>query len=690
MPKVTIDGREIEVEAGLTILQAAERLGIEIPRFCYHDRLSIAGNCRMCLVEVERAPKPIASCAWPVSDGMVVRTRSEIATKARNGVMEFLLINHPLDCPICDQGGECDLQDQAMAYGRGFSRYGEHKRAVPVKNMGPLIRTYMTRCIHCTRCIRFATEIAGVPEMGALGRSEHMEITTYLEGALHSELSANVIDLCPVGALTSAPYAYVARPWELKKTESIDVMDALGSNIRVDSRGPEVLRVLPRLNEDINEEWISDKTRYACDGLRRRRLDRPYVRRDGKLEEASWQEAFEAIAFRLQGLDGKKIAAIAGDLVDCEAMAALKDLMAGLGSPHTDCRLDGAKLDPANPAGWRFNTTIAGIEQADALLLVGTNPRWEGALVNARIRKRWLRGGFPIGVIGEARDLTYRYNHLGEGGDALRAVAEGSHAFAQVLNDAERPMIVLGMGALTRADGAAILAMARKIADVTGMVVEGWNGFNVLHTAAARVGGMELGFVPGEGGRDVEGILAGAESGEIEAVYLLGADEIDTARLEKAFVIYQGHHGDRGADCADVILPGAAYTEKHALYVNTEGRAQRARLSHFPPGEAREDWKILRALSAALDKTLPYDTLEELRARLAEASPVFAAYDKIVPAAWGAFGTEGTVDAAAFATPIADFYRTDPISRASSNMAECAAVIAPGPNTAQEKTGTDG
>jgi len=690
MPKVTIDGREIEVEAGLTILQAAERLGIEIPRFCYHDRLSIAGNCRMCLVDVEKAPKPIASCAWPVADGMVVRTRSEIATKARNGVMEFLLINHPLDCPICDQGGECDLQDQAMAYGRGFSRYGEHKRAIPAKTMGPLIRTYMTRCIHCTRCIRFATEIAGVPEMGALGRGEHMEITTHLEGALHSELSANIIDLCPVGALTSAPYAYVARPWELKKTESIDVMDAVGSNIRVDSRGSEVLRVLPRLNEEINEEWISDKTRYACDGLRLRRLDRPYVRRDGRLEEASWQEAFETIAFRLQGLDGKKIAAVAGDQADCEAMAALKDLMTGLGSPHIDCRQDGAKLDPANPAGWRFNTTIAGIEQADALLMVGTNPRWEGALVNARIRKRWLRGGFLIGVIGEAHDLTYRYDHLGEGGDALRAVADGSHDFAKVLKDTERPMVVLGMGALTRSDGAAVLAMARKIADQTGMVAEGWNGFNLLHTAAARVGGMELGFVPGEGGRDVEGILAGAESGQIEAVYLLAADEIDTARLEKPFVIYQGHHGDRGADCADVILPGAAYTEKHALYVNTEGRAQRARLSHFPPGEAREDWKILRALSATLDKTLPYDTLEDLRARLAKASPVFAAYDRVVPAAWGAFGAEGPVDAAPFATPIADFYRTDPISRASATMAECAEVIAPGPNNTQEKTGTDG
>ena len=687
MPKVTIDGHEIEVEAGLTILQAAERLGIEIPRFCYHERLSIAGNCRMCLVEVERAPKPIASCAWPVADGMVVKTRSALAEKARNGVMEFLLINHPLDCPICDQGGECDLQDQAMAYGRGFSRFGEHKRAVPAKSMGPLIRTYMTRCIHCTRCIRFATEIAGVPEMGALGRSEHMEITTYLEGALHSELSANVIDLCPVGALTSAPYAYVARPWELKKTESIDVMDAVGSNIRVDTRGPEVLRVLPRLHEEINEEWISDKTRYACDGLRRERLDRPYVRRDGRLEEAGWQEAFEAIAGRLKGMDGGKIAAVAGDLADCESMAALKDLMAGLGSPHIDCRQDGTKLDPSCAAGWRFNTTIAGIEDADALLLVGTNPRWEGALVNARIRKRWLRGDFPIGLIGEARDLTYRYEHLGAGPETLRAVADGTHDFAKVLKAVERPMLVLGMGALARPDGAAILGLARRAAEETGMIAEGWNGFNVLHTAASRTGGMELGFVPGEGGRDAEGILAGAESGAIEAVYLLGADEIDTSRLEKAFVIYQGHHGDRGAACADVVLPGAAYTEKNALYVNTEGRAQRARLSHFPPGEAREDWKILRALSAALDRTLPYDTLEQIRARLAEASPAFAAYDRIAPAQWSAFGADGPTEAASFATPIADFYRTDPISRASATMAQCAEAIAPAP---EGKTGTDG
>ena len=688
MPKLTINGQVVEFEPGLSLIQVCEQAGVEVPRFCYHERLSIAGNCRMCLVQVEKSPKPVASCAMPAADGMVVHTNTPEVEKMRKGVMEFLLINHPLDCPICDQGGECDLQDQAMAYGMDHSRFKENKRAVTDKYMGPLIKTIMTRCIHCTRCIRFATEVAGVPEMGATGRGEHMEVTTYMEKALASELSANVIDLCPVGALTSRPYAFAARPWELKRTESIDVMDAVGSNIRVDSRGAEVLRVLPRLHEDVNEEWISDKTRYACDGLRRQRLDRPYVRRDGKLVEATWDEAFAAIASRLSGVDGKRVAAIAGDLADCESMLALKGLMTALGSPHLDCRQDGAKLDPASRAGYLFNSTLAGIAQADALLLVGTDPRWEAPIVNARIRKRYLGGHFAVAHIGEARDLTYRHQSLGNDPQVLTALAEGRHDFAKVLKDAKRPMLILGQGALRRADGAALLATARKVAEETGMIRpdEGWNGFNVLHTAAARVGGLDLGFVPGQGGHDVAGILAGASAGDIEVVYLLGADEIDMTRLGKAFVIYQGHHGDAGAHRADVILPGAAYTEKNATYVNMEGRVQAARLAIFPPGDAREDWTILRALSAVLGKTLPYDNLGQVRAALQAANPVFAHVDTVEPAAWGAFGTPGSLQAAPFQGVIANFYMTDPISRASLVMAECTQAFL----AADRKTGTDG
>ncbi|HJN04198.1 MAG TPA: NADH-quinone oxidoreductase subunit NuoG, partial [Alphaproteobacteria bacterium] len=496
MPTLTIDGTEITVENGLTVMQACEQAGVEIPRFCYHDRLSIAGNCRMCLVEIERSPKPVASCAMPAADGMVVLTNTESVKKAREGVMEFLLINHPLDCPICDQGGECDLQDQAMAYGRGSNRFAENKRAVRDKNLGPLVKTIMTRCIHCTRCIRFASEIAGVPELGAIGRGEHMEITTYVEGALTSELSGNLIDLCPVGALTSKPYAFSARSWELTKTESIDVHDAVGSSIRVDSRGQAVMRVLPRPHEDLNEEWISDKTRFAVDGLARQRLDRAYVRDQGKLRAATWSEAFARIADRVRGVEGSRIAALAGDLADAESIYALKGLMGSLGSANLDCRLDGAALDPRVRASYLFNTTIAGIENADACLLVGTNPRWEAPLINARLRKRYLMGGFPVGVIGPAVDLTYRTESLGAGPETLAGILAGNHSFARTLEAADRPMIVLGQGALTRPDGAAVLATGRAVAEKFGMVRNGWNGFNVLQTAAARVGAMDIGFVP--------------------------------------------------------------------------------------------------------------------------------------------------------------------------------------------------
>ena len=688
MPKLTIDGIEIEVEPGTSVLQACEQLGIEIPRFCYHERLSVPANCRMCLVEMERSPKPIASCAMPCGDGMLIRTNTEVVRRARKGVMEFLLINHPLDCPICDQGGECDLQDQAMVYGFDRGRFGENKRAVKDKDLGPLIKTFMTRCIHCTSCIRFADEIAGAPELGATGRSEHMEVGTYIQTAISTELSGNLIDICPVGALTSKPYAFNARPWELKKTESIDALDAVGSNIRVDARGGEVMRVLPRLHEDVNEEWIGDKTRFACDGLRRQRLDRPYVRRDGKLRPANWDEAFAAIATRMTGLNGGEMAAIAGDLCDAESMLALKDLMSGLGVTSLDCRQDGARLDPAVRAGYLFNTGIAGIERADAILIIGSNPRWEAPMVNARIRKRWLEGGLSVGVVGPQVDLSYRSEFLGAGPQTLDEIAGGGHAFAKTLKAAERPMLILGMGALTRPDGAAVLAAVRKIAESCEMVGNGWNGFNVLHIAAARVGGLELGFVPGAGGRDVAGILDGASTGAVKLVWLLGADEFDTGRLGDAFVVYQGHHGDRGAHRADVVLPGAAYTEKNGTYVNTEGRVQLAKLAVFPPGEAREDWKILRAFSERVGAALPYDALHQLRGRMIEAYPRFGAVDSVEPAEWAPFGDAGKMDAAPFVSPVENFYMTDPISRASVTMAKCVEEILGGDRAG--RTGTDG
>jgi len=691
MPTLTIDGKEIEVENGLTVLQACEAAGAEIPRFCFHERLSIAGNCRMCLVDMERAPKPVASCAMPVADGMVIRTNTPEVQKMRKGVMEFLLINHPLDCPICDQGGECDLQDQAMGYGADRSRYAENKRAVEDKYMGPLIKTIMTRCIHCTRCIRFAQEVAGVPELGATGRGEHMEVGTYVEKALTSELSGNLVDLCPVGALTSAPYAYHARSWELKKTESIDVMDALGSAIRVDTRGAEVMRVLPRLNEDVNEEWLSDKSRYACDGLRKRRLDRPYVRKDGKLQETSWQDAFEAIAAQINGKDGSKIAAIAGDQADVESMAALKDLLTALGSANMDCRQDSAALDPAVRASYLFNTSVAGIENADACLIVGSNPRLENPVLNARIRKRYLMGGFPIGVVGAVdsghADLTYTYDYLGAGAETLKDLAEGKGDFASTLEKAERPMIIIGMGALRRGDGAAIQALARQIADRYVMVSENWNGFNVLHTAAARVGGLDIGFVPGEGGRGTAEILEGATNGDLDTVFLLGADEFDGSKLGSAFVVYQGHHGDNGAHRADVILPGSAYTEKSGTYVNLEGRVQITTRAVFAPGDAREDWTIIRALSDVIGKTLPYNSIGELRQRMADANAVFATQDEASVAPWGDFGSPGPLDSEPLLSCIENYYMTDPISRASETMATCTDVLG---GQSEGKTGTDG
>ncbi len=696
MPTLTIDGQEITVEANTTVLQAAEELGIEIPRFCYHDRLSIAGNCRMCLVEMEKAPKPIASCAMPVGEGMVIHTNSPVAEKARKGAMEFLLINHPLDCPICDQGGECDLQDQAVSYGKGDSRFGEHKRAVKDKYLGPLIATTMTRCITCTRCVRFATEIAGVEELGATFRGEATEISTYVEEALTSELSGNLADVCPVGALTHQAYAYSSRPWELRKTESIDVHDAVGSNIRIDCRGAEIMRILPRLHEDINEEWLSDRSRYASDGLALQRLDKPYVRVDGKLTPASWETAFAAIKAKIDGLGdgaGGRMAAIAGDMADVEAMLALKEMFTALGSANLDCRQDGAKIEGRHRGGYIFNSSIAGIEDADALLLVGCNPRTEATLVNARIRKRWLVGGFPVGVIGgvdgPGTDLTYKYDYLGAGPATLAEVADGINAFAKVLGDAERPMIIVGSGALARNDGAAVLDLARKVAEGTGMIGAEWNGFNVLHRAASRVGGLDLGFLPGDGGRDVAGIVDGASKNEVDLLWLLGADEIDMAALGNTFVVYQGHHGDAGAHRADVILPGAAYTEKDATWVNTEGRVQHGRQAAYPPGDAREDWTILRAFSALLGQPLPYDSLAQLRAHIAEAVPGLGVIDQAEPGEMGAFGMAGDLGANAFKSPINDYYMANAICRASAVMAECSRLYT-GAGGSGEATGTNG
>ena len=702
--KLIIDGKEHEVPAGLTLIQACDLAGIEIPRFCYHERLSIAGNCRMCLVEVAGMPKPVASCAMSVTDLLPSRdgtpptiiTNSDKVRKAREGVLEFLLINHPLDCPICDQGGECDLQDQTMAYGFDASRFQDNKRAVEDKYLGPLIETYMTRCIHCTRCIRFMTEVAGVEELGAIGRGEDMEIATYLERGMDSNLSGNVVDLCPVGALTSKPYAFLARPWELTKTLSIDVMDALGSAIRIDARGREVMRILPRVNDAINEEWISDKTRHVWDGLRTQRLDRPYIRKDGKLVPTSWEEALTAVAGKLKGLDGSRFAAIAGDLAACEEIFALKRLAEALGSPNIDCRQDGAKLDPAlGRANYLFNSTIEGIDRADAFLLVGTDPRDEAPVLNARILKRTRHSlaHIPVGLIGEQRDLTYAYDYLGAGPETLAEIAGGSHPFLNQFESAERPMFILGQGALIRPDGAAVLALATKAAATIGALKPefDWNGFNVLHTAAARAGALDLGFVPDKRGLDVAGMLDAAGAGDIEVVYLLGADEIDMERLGEAFVIYQGSHGDRGAHRADVILPGAAYTEKDATYINTEGRPQLTTRAVFPPGEAREDWTIVRALSGHLGKPLPFDSVQQLRAKMYEAAPHLALLDQIVPGDAASIerlaGRPAKIGKERFGRAVAEFYLSNSIARASAIMASLSALNA---NRGDKATGTHG
>ena len=669
MPIAKVNGVETEFEPGMTVLQVAERAGHEIPRFCYHERLSIAGNCRMCLVEVKPGPpKPQASCALPAAEGQEIFTDTPMVKKAREGVMEFLLINHPLDCPICDQGGECDLQDQAMGYGRDGSRYAENKRAVEEKNMGPTVKTFMTRCIQCTRCVRFISEVAGVPDIGMISRGESAEITTYLETNIDSELSGNVNDLCPVGALTHRPWSFHYRPWELKKTETIDVMDALGSNIRADSRGAEVMRILPRVHEGINEEWLADRSRYVVDGLNVRRLDRPWLRENGKLRPATWTEALDAMALKLKTTKPERMGVIAGDLQDAESLKATLDLFRALGSANTDCRQDGMALGTGPRESWLFNATIAGLEEADAILLVGTNPRFEAPVLNARLRRRWLAGALEVGLIGEAADLTYDFDHLGETASALTTLAKSRSGFAKVLKSAKAPALIIGAGALSGPQGAAVAHAAAQVAKAFGM------SWNVLHTAASRVGGLDMGFIPGEGGLDARAMTA---KGALDVLFLLGADEIDLSASD-AFRIYLGSHGDAGAHAADLILPGAAYTEKDGLYVNLEGRVQMGQRAVFPKGEAREDWTILRALSERLGKTLPYDTLDQLRARLFAEHPTFGQIDWAPKgqADLSAIGAAGEVGDAPLASAVKAFHLTNPVARASVTMAECAALAA--------------
>uniref|UniRef100_A0A8C5WJB6 NADH-ubiquinone oxidoreductase 75 kDa subunit, mitochondrial n=1 Tax=Leptobrachium leishanense TaxID=445787 RepID=A0A8C5WJB6_9ANUR len=691
--EVFVDGKPVMVEPGTTVLQACEKMGVQIPRFCYHERLSVAGNCRMCLVEIEKAPKPVAACAMPVMKGWNILTNSEKSKKAREGVMEFLLANHPLDCPICDQGGECDLQDQSMMFGSDRSRFLDGKRAVEDKNIGPLVKTIMTRCIHCTRCIRFASEVAGVDDLGTTGRGNEMQVGTYIEKMFTSELSGNIIDLCPVGALTSKPYAFTARPWETRKTETIDVLDALGSNIVVSTRGGEVMRILPKMNEEINEEWISDKTRFAYDGLKRQRLTQPMVRDDkGHLVHTTWENVLSQVAGVLQSVQGSSIAAVAGGLVDAEALIALKDLLNHLNSDV----LCTEEIFPNHGAGtdlrsnYLLNSRISGVEEADVLLLVGTNPRYEAPLFNARIRKSWLHNDLTVAVVGSAVDLTYTYNHLGDSPQVLKDIASGKHPFSKDLGQAKKPMVVLGSSALQRKDGAAIHSAVSTIAQnlrTTSGVSEEWKVLNVLHRVASQVAALDLGYKPG-----VDTIRRSPP----KVLFLLGADAGTITRQDlpkDCFIIYQGHHGDVGATMADVILPGAAYTEKAATYVNTEGRAQRTYVAVTPPGLAREDWRILRALSEVAGITLPYEDHNGIEKRLEEVSPNLVRYDEVEEANYFKQATELSklVNQQVLADPlvapqltIKDFYMTDPISRSSQTMAKCVKAITEGAQAVDE------
>ncbi len=690
MAQIKIDGELIEVPDHFTLLQAAEAAGKEIPRFCFHERLSIAGNCRMCLVEIKGGPpKPQASCAMGVKDlrpgpngePPEMFTNTPMVKKAREGVLEFLLINHPLDCPICDQGGECDLQDQAMAYGLDGSRFSENKRIVNNKYLGPLIKTEMTRCIHCTRCVRFITEIAGVSELGLLGRGEDAQITPYLERALSSEMQGNLVDLCPVGALTSKPYAFTARPWELEKTDSIDVMDALGSAIRIDSRGREVMRIVPRINEDINEEWIADKTRFIWDGLKTQRLDRPYIKKGKKLVEASWQEALEKLAKSLKKA-GENIGAMAGDLSGVEEIYALKLLLEGLGSKNMDCRPINSALDSSLDRGvYIFNPKISGLEEADAILIIGANPRIEATVLNARISRLSRNKDLPIGLVGEKVDLTYDYQHLGDDVETVKMLAAGAHKFNKILKKAKKPIIIVGESAVAHPNeskklGRDILAMSLMIANNAGALNDDWNGFALLHNAASRVGGLDIGFVPQKGGACSGDMLKMAQKGELDILFLLGADEFDLQNVsDDTLIVYIGSHGDRGAHSADIILPGAAYSEKSGIYVNSEGRVQMGYRAIFPPGEAKEDWAIIRAISGRLGSPLPFDNLTQLRQKLFEDYPHLKNIDKIAKGDVNALKKLAKIPAQTknvkLKSMIKNYYLTNPIARSSKIMGQC-------------------
>ncbi|KAJ2716549.1 ndufs1 NADH-ubiquinone oxidoreductase subunit [Coemansia spiralis] len=683
-----VDGKAVMIEEGSAIIQAAEKAGVTVPRFCYHERLGVAGNCRMCLVEIEKAPKLAASCAMPVGPGMRVLTDTPRIKQAREGVMEFLLANHPLDCPICDQGGECDLQDQSMRYGSDRGRFNEGKRAVADKDLGPLVRTTMTRCIHCTRCVRFINEVAGTGELGTTGRGNDMQIGTYVEQALHSELSGNIIDLCPVGALTSKPYAFTARPWELCNTESIDVLDALGSNIRVDSRGEEVMRVIPRTNDEINEEWISDKARFAWDGLRRQRLTVPLVHDGTKLVEATWADALALVAERFRATAPERMRAVAGDLADAEAMVALKDLFNAAGSENLTVDTAHSERGPAFGvdvrANYTFNATIAGVEDADAVLLIGTSPRHEAPVLNARLRKGHLAGTTAFAVVGAPVDLTYDYEHVGATAAALEELISGRHPFAAVLRAAKRPLVVVGgaVGELGASGDAVMAAVARLQAQVVPQLVgEAWNGLSVLQYAAGRTAAFDIGFVP-----NGQSTTATVNEEAPLFVYLLGADEVDPASIpDGAFVVYQGHHGDAGAQLADVVLPAAAYTEKSATFVNTEGRAQMTRAAVAQPGAARDDWKIVRALSEVAGLALPYDDVAGVRARMADVCPSLVHVGELertspeIAQLGLAQMKQSTGGAGSLATPfmraVGDYYMTDVISRASRTMARTSSAV---------------
>ena len=630
MPKIIIDGKDFEVEENLSIIQACEVSGVEIPRFCYHEKLSVAGNCRMCLVDIEDArgmsPKPVASCAMQVSDGLKIHTKTQRVKKAREGVMEFLLINHPLDCPICDQGGECDLQDQSVAYGLGGSRYEQNKRSVENKDMGPFIKTEMNRCIHCTRCVRFSTEVSGSDEIGAIGRGRDMEITTYLDIAVKSELSGNVIDLCPVGALTSKPYAFSARPWELKQTESIDVMDAVGSNIRIDTKGNKVMRVLPRNNDEINEEWISDKTRFFWDGLSLQRIDKPYLRENGKLRQVSWKKAIDVASDKLLNTNPKKIASITGDLVSIESIYSIKKLMDSIKSPNTECRQDGSKINGGREK-WLFNSKLSGIDVSDGCLLIGTNPRIEAALINSRILRKSKEKNYSIGLLGNKSELNYNYDYLGDDPSIIYDLIDNKSPFCEKLSKMNKPIMIIGQGALKGDEGEDYLNLCIELANNYNFLKNDWNGFNVLHTAASRPGAMEIGFLPKERGKDLDQIIDGYKNGDISTLFLLGADEIEISEKTDCFVIYQGHHGDKGANIADLILPSPSFNEQNGLFINTEGRIQESIRATFPIGEAKEDWEIISLISKKMGLENIDNSFEDLRSSLFQSFPHLADID---------------------------------------------------------------